>query len=247
MWTRVRRFLPVLLAVAIPVAAQDPGTLAGQWEGTMQSQRGPRTEKLTFTVQNGQLAGTVQSQQGEPTPLTALTLGADGALTYKVTRQRGDRTIEMTFKGTVSGDKITGAYTRQGGQGPQETPFTATRVGGAKTSAAVAPAQGGGTETQALVGTWKGQYTSPRGTSEQTITFRMESGALAGTVSSQRGDVTLDAISLAPDGTLKYSFTRSFQDRKFTTQFTGKLAGTTYSGQYSSGQGGATEFTAKKQ
>jgi len=116
--------LSVLLALVVPVMGQNNSVLVGKWEGTRTTQRGVRTQQLTFSVEAGKLVGTTQGRQGDSIPLTNLKLENDGALSYTITMRRGERSFEMNFTGKVADGTISGTY----GTGERAAKFTAKRV-----------------------------------------------------------------------------------------------------------------------
>jgi hypothetical protein len=85
----------------------------GTWELTMTSERGERKQLLTVYADMTALYG--------PSELDTFAI-EDNKVAFKMTRTFGDRTIEIEFKGTLEGDKLTGQMT----SGPDRPAQTVT-------------------------------------------------------------------------------------------------------------------------
>jgi len=92
-----------LLTFSFHIYAVDVG---GDWELTMVTQRGERTQDVTFVQDGEKLSVTMKSQRGESTGKGTI---KDNKIEWSITRStpRGDMT--MTFTGTVEGDTMSGA------------------------------------------------------------------------------------------------------------------------------------------
>ena len=80
------------------------------------------TTTFTFEQDGGKLTGTLTSQRGDMEISDGTIEG--NKISFKLVMTRGDRTIEMTYSGTVEGDTITGTMQTPRG----ERPWTAQRV-----------------------------------------------------------------------------------------------------------------------
>ena len=109
------------LLLAVPAQAQDVD-ITGKWESTRETQQGTMTTTFTFERDGGKLTGTLGSQRGDMEISDGTIEG--NKISFKLVMTRGDRTIEMTYSGTVEGDTITGTMQTPRG----EQPWTAQRV-----------------------------------------------------------------------------------------------------------------------
>ena len=113
----------VTVLLAVPAQAQDVD-VTGKWESTRETQQGTMTTTFTFEQDGSKLTGTLGSQRGDMEISDGTIEG--NKISFKLVMTRGDRTIEMTYSGTVEGDTITGTMQTPRG----EQPWTAQRVSG---------------------------------------------------------------------------------------------------------------------
>jgi hypothetical protein len=122
-----------LLLSVVAVHAQDNASVAGTWELTMAAPQGgggggnggrsPQPQTLTLKQDGANVSGTLAGGRGGDTAVTGTVSGND--ITWTVQRQgRSGNTMTLTYKGTVSGDSITGSMS--GGQMARD--FTAKRT-----------------------------------------------------------------------------------------------------------------------
>ena len=131
----MRRFVPFvflsLLFLAGTNQAQAQVDVSGSWEITYEAQRGARTMDITFQQDGTALTGTaVMQMRGRPggggggggttreIEISDGTVDGD-QITFTITMGMGQRSMGLTFTGTVSGDTMEG--TMAGMQG--EVPF----------------------------------------------------------------------------------------------------------------------------
>ena len=126
------RHISIVAAAVIAVAATAPHLAAqhdaahyepvlGEWEMTMETQRGTFTTQFIFMLDGHTLKGESVSQMGT-TALASVSF-EDGKLTFEVHRTRGDRTFSQTYTAKIEGDTMTGMISSNRG----EREFTATR------------------------------------------------------------------------------------------------------------------------
>jgi len=105
-------------------------------------------------------------------------------------------------------------------------------------------------------GKWTAEVPSRQGgTTTTTLTFKVESGKLTGTMSNQMGDMEITNGKVDGDN-ISFDVVRTFNDNKITLTYTGKADGSdsikftrTMSGMPAGGDGQARppqEFTAKR-
>ena len=112
------------LIVTAPLLSQEPANVAGKWEMTNETPRGTQTSTFTFEQEENVLTGTVATQRGE-TPINSGSVEGN-VVTFTIVRGMGDRSMEITYSGTLDGDTITGNMTTPRG----EREFTMKRVEG---------------------------------------------------------------------------------------------------------------------
>jgi len=114
----------VCLVVAFPLWAQETANVAGKWEMSSETPRGAQTSTFTFEQEGNVLTGTVETQRGS-TPINSGTVEGN-VVTFTIVRGMRDRSMEMTYTGTLDGDTISGSMTTPMG----EREFTMKRVEG---------------------------------------------------------------------------------------------------------------------
>ena len=192
----------------------------GQLSGTLSSDRGdyeikgarmPRVPsavgkwEMTYTVGDREITSTLiikADAEGELTAdwpserlthtVTGLTYER-GNLTFKRASKMDDREWESTFKGTLRGNKISGAFSSDRG----EMQVAGTRIGGA------------------LIGTWMLETTSERGTRKQRLVVNPDMSGLYG--------ATPVKVIKFEDDKVSFNLVFAFGDRTFEMDFAGKL------------------------
>jgi len=114
----------VCLAVATPASAQETGNVAGKWEMTNETPRGTQTSTFTFEQEGNILTGTAATPRGESPISSGSVEGNVVTITIVRGMGMGDRSMEMTYTGTLDGDTITGSMSTPRG----EREFTMKRV-----------------------------------------------------------------------------------------------------------------------
>lgn len=117
--------LLVLLAVDVPAWAQEIANVAGKWEMTSETPRGTMTTIFTFEQDGNTLTGTSSGQRGGEVPIGSGSVEGN-VITFTVVRGMGNRSMEMTYTGTLEGDTITGTMSTPRG----DREFTMKRVEG---------------------------------------------------------------------------------------------------------------------
>ncbi|HUF61280.1 MAG TPA: hypothetical protein VMN36_04335 [Verrucomicrobiales bacterium] len=164
----------------------DPSALAsitGVWEWVGSGMRGGFRSPATLTLESkdGALAGTYSGGFGPDAPIEDAALEAD-ALSFKVSRTFGDRTVTTAYSGRVSGDRITGSIETETFDGPQTLDWKAWR------KPAVDPS-----------GSWTWTTTAGRDESivrTNQLKLRLEEGAVKGMWIIERGQAPLSEVSL---------------------------------------------------
>lgn len=93
------------LALVFTASASAQTSVAGEWDGSLNTPGGARPVKLIFKVDGEKLTGTAKRSSGD-VPLTGTIKGSDIAFSYTVNYNGNDLTL--TFTGKVSGDGISG-------------------------------------------------------------------------------------------------------------------------------------------
>ena len=120
--------LLAMVAVATPATGQETANVAGEWEMTSETQRGTMTTIFTFEQDGNTLTGSLEGQRGGEVPISSGSVEGN-VVTFSVVRGggnrgTGNRSMEMTYTGTVEGNSITGTMSTPRG----EREFTMTRV-----------------------------------------------------------------------------------------------------------------------
>jgi hypothetical protein len=116
---------------AHPLAAQEPASIAGKWEFSYSTQRGPTTFTATFEQSGETLTGKAEMQGGRGGGTFDISKGTvkGNEFSFAVVRTFGDNSFEQTFNGTAEGDTAKGTMSgggRRGGGQPIE--WTAKKV-----------------------------------------------------------------------------------------------------------------------
>lgn len=93
------------LALVFSAGASAQTSVAGEWDGSLNTPGGARPVKLIFKVDGEKLTGTAKRSSGD-VPLAGTIKGSDIAFSYTVNYNGNDLTL--TFTGKVSGDGISG-------------------------------------------------------------------------------------------------------------------------------------------
>ena len=102
---RVLFAILVVFATAAMLSAQDAVDVKGTWNMTIDSPQGPTNVALKLTVAEAGVSGTLEGPQG-PLPVEGKLEGANLTFVGRVDTPNG--TIEITFTGKVTGDKMSG-------------------------------------------------------------------------------------------------------------------------------------------
>lgn len=113
-----------LLALAAPATAQESVDVSGEWEMTTETPRGTQTRMVTFEQEGDVLTGTMETRMGTA-PITEGTVNGN-EITFSMVFTRGDRSMTLTYTGTVEGDEMSGKFVTPRG----EVPWTAKRKAG---------------------------------------------------------------------------------------------------------------------
>lgn len=105
-------FSLVFLAIAAAALYGIDVDVSGTWELTMQSPRGERTSEITIAQEGDKITVTMPGRQGGE--MTGEGTVSGNEIEWSITRstQRGEFTL--TYKGTVSGDTMTGTVDMRG-------------------------------------------------------------------------------------------------------------------------------------
>jgi len=116
----------VCVFAAAPACAQATASanVAGKWQMTSETPRGAQTSTFTFQQDGNALTGSVETQRGT-TPINSGSVEGN-VVTFKLVRGVGERSMEVTYTGTLDGDTITGSMTTPVG----DREFTMKRVEG---------------------------------------------------------------------------------------------------------------------
>jgi hypothetical protein len=87
------------------VAAEGPAKVAGTWEMTFEGPGGTRTQTLKIQQDGSTIKGTITGRRGE-LPLEGSVTG--NKISFAVTRETPNGTFTIEYAGTVDGDSMKG-------------------------------------------------------------------------------------------------------------------------------------------
>jgi hypothetical protein len=190
----------------------------GQWDLSYRIQDRDVTAKLAVSQKpDGALDAKWTSQMGEST--ISNVKFQDGKLSFTRKAKFNDNEFEMTFEGTVQGDKLTGVSKND----QFEVAVTGQRFG------------------SALIGKWELTTTTDQGTRTSALIVR---GDLSGRYESFGGEIPVKDLKLEGNQ-VSFKVTMGFGDQAQEREFKGTLDGKTLKGQITS-QNGTREVTGKK-
>ncbi len=118
--TQMKKSLIALFVLLTPLSAA--AELAGNWTLTINTPRGEQNPTLEVSLNDGVYSGTYYSMRG-PVPLNNVTSNGSGfSFDITVTVPIGD--IDVSYTGTIDGDKMSGKVVNPRG----EVPFTGVRT-----------------------------------------------------------------------------------------------------------------------
>ncbi|HLY62374.1 MAG TPA: hypothetical protein VKV95_16660 [Terriglobia bacterium] len=86
-------------------AADEPSSVGGSWQMTVETPRGSMNQTLTFQQDGGALKGTISGTRGDA-PLEGKVDG--NKVSFTVKRETPNGTFTLEYTGTVDGDSISG-------------------------------------------------------------------------------------------------------------------------------------------
>ena len=99
--------------------------------------------------------------------------------------------------------------------------------------------------TDSVAGEWDAEFSTPGGTSEFKLLFKVDGEKLTGTVKRARGDSALEGTIKGND--IQFSYTITYGDRDLTLTMTGKVDGDTMKGVVYFGESGqSSDWSAKR-
>ncbi len=98
-------------------------------------------------------------------------------------------------------------------------------------------------------GTWKWEVTFNNQTREMTLKLKLEDDKLTGAIVGRNGQETAIEDGKFADGEVSFAITRTRNDQKFVTKYSGKVSGDTIKGKTESernGQARSRDWEAKR-
>lgn len=95
--------LGMFFSAAATISAQK--SVAGEWDGALNTPGGPRPFKLVFQVDGEKLTGTAKRSSGD-VPVTGTIKG--DVITFEYTVSYNDNALTLSFSGKVTGDNMSG-------------------------------------------------------------------------------------------------------------------------------------------
>ena len=97
----------VIVGVAALAHADDKSNPTGTWKWTVKFGERSREMTLKLKLEGDKLTGATLGRDGKENPIQDATY-KDGAVSFKVIRERQGRKMTSTYSGKVKGDTITG-------------------------------------------------------------------------------------------------------------------------------------------
>jgi hypothetical protein len=208
-----RSFLCLLISLTTPSlvpAADEPNeraTASGTWRWTFTMPDGSKVEpRLKLKQEGNNLTGTSRFREGFDAPITEGRIEGN-QLSFTVARERQGMKVTTLYKGTRSGDRISGTIESDWNGQKQTFPWEALRF------------------SKDPTGTWEwSQRTRGRDASKSTLTLGHEEGKLFGTLKGSRGDVEIEEGTVK-DGEIAFTTTRETEDATIITKYKAKVLG----------------------
>jgi hypothetical protein len=217
------KYLPMLALAVIfgfaPSAAVAQGSVAGDWELTLNTPQGFNTVNLTLAQDGDKITGNLNSPMGS-VPVTGTNTAGALALTAHIDIQGNG--IDLGLNGKVEGESLNGAV-KFGDFG--EFPFTGKRAAPKTAASSGGPAPGGGAPAVNATdanGHWNIILTlAGAGEFPVSATLTQQGEKVSGTFSSAIGDVAVAGTMVGK--LLKLEFTAETPQGSLPVTMTGEL------------------------
>jgi hypothetical protein len=207
----------LLCTLSTSAAEQD---VSGKWTAIVEGFGGQADKNtLTLSQEGSALKGSYESGFGKSEIEEGKAEG--GAISFKITREFGDRKMVSKFSGKVDDKAIKGSLTVDGRDGPREMAWEAYR-----------------TPEIDPTGLWKWKTVRGRDGAERDswVKLKYAKGALTGTYRTTRSQAAItDAVLEGKN--ISFKVERRFRDRVFTTNYKGVLDGSSIKGSIKSRRG----------
>jgi hypothetical protein len=194
--------------------------VAGNWISIVEGFGGQaNSSSVSFNQDGAALSGSYEDGFGSAQIEEGKAEG--GAVSFKITREFGERKMISAFSGKLDGKAIKGTLSIEGRDGPREVNWEAYRTPEVDPS-----------------GLWTWKTTSRRDGSARNswVKLKFAKGELTETYITERGEVAIKAPAL--DGkTISFKVERGFGDRVSATEYHGTLDGTGIRGSIKSRRG----------
>lgn len=204
---RCIRLALVVACAAVPVAvpAQEIG---GPWDVTFESPQGAMTIEANFTQEGESVTGSVMSPVG---PLELQGTLVENALTFNYILPLQGQTLEITMKGKVSGDAMTGVVILQGiGELPwsgkrKPAPITpAAPMGVTAATPTPVPETVASPSQLGVGGKWNVIIKLPQGELTLLAALRQEGEEVSGTLTGPAGSIPVSGTMVSQIVTLAF-------------------------------------------
>ncbi len=117
----------VIVGAAVIARADDKPNPTGTWKWTVTFNNQSRDVTLKLKLDGDKLTGAMLGRDGKENPVQDATF-KDGAVSFKVVRERNGTKMTSTYTGTVSEDTIKGKITFERDGNPQSRDWEAKRA-----------------------------------------------------------------------------------------------------------------------
>ena len=192
-------------------AADEPNertTASGTWRWSFTMPDGSKVEpRLKLKQEGNNLTGTSRFREGFDAAISEGRIDGN-QLSFTVARERQGMKVITLYKGTRTGDRISGTIESDWNGQKQTFPWEARRF------------------SKDPTGTWEwSQRSRGRGdASKSTLTHSHEEGKLFGTLKSSRGDTEIEEGTIK-DGEIAFTITRETEEATIVTKYKAKVLG----------------------
>jgi len=219
-WMASLGALLIAAVLSLGVASDVKADATGTWKWSITTQNGQTYDSTLKLQQDGnKLTGVMVGRNGNETAITGGQI-QNGELSFIITRERNGQSIATKYQGKQDGDLIKGKISMErDGQ-------TNSRDWEAKREKVINAA-----------GVWKWSFTTQAGDKyESELTLKQSANTLTGMLKGRRGETAIEEGKLVGD-TVSFNVTRERNGEKFTSKYSGKIAGDVIKGKIEMGTG----------
>ncbi|MDB6055086.1 MAG: hypothetical protein JWN25_2609 [Verrucomicrobiales bacterium] len=214
-----------IIAFTVPNASAAEVNVTGTWKWNVEIGDLKVTPLVKLKQEASKVTGTFSFNGEEETAISSGKVEKD-EISFVVLRMRDDKKVTTNFKGTISGDTITGKWDSDWSGEKQSFDWKAKREGAAKSAA----------------GTYKWTFLTQNGDSIQPVLkLKQEGVKLSGTVTGRDGTETEIKDGKVEGDDVSFNVVREIGGNTVTFKYTGKLTESGIKGKTETNFGGDTQ------